>query len=180
MTEKLNLIETIKENSMFSTFCRVMITSGANEALEASGDFTVFAPTNDAFCKIPDIRMNALLQENNQITLKTLLLYHIVPERMLAASLGSKHRAATVSGVEVIFSDGRDGLKVNDSFVQARNIEASNGVIHGIDTLLNYDIEIFSTGPLSPPVDIRRAALSPELVVPRLRAGRSSANGSGR
>ena len=178
MNEKLNLIETIKENSMFSTFSRLMITSRANEAFDGGGDFTVFAPTNDAFCKIPDIRMNALLQEHNQITLKTVLMYHIVPERLLAASLGSKHRAATVSGVEVIFSDGRDGLKVNDSFVQSRNIEASNGVIHAIDTLLNYDIEIFSTEPLSPLIDIRRAAVSPELAVPILDTRLSRANGS--
>jgi uncharacterized surface protein with fasciclin (FAS1) repeats len=168
MTEKSSLIETIAQHDMFSTFSRLMGTSGANAAFSEGGDFTVFAPTNDAFCKIPDKQMNALLQEPGQTTLKALLAYHIVPQRLLAASLGSKGAAPTVNGAEMQFTDNIGGLKVNGSLVQARNIEASNGVVHAIDTVLNYDSERFTTGPLSPPLEFRPSATPPELVTPRL------------
>jgi uncharacterized surface protein with fasciclin (FAS1) repeats len=178
MNQRSDLIETLAKHAMFSTFLRLVNTSGASAAFGASPDFTVFAPTDDAFCKIPDERMNALLQEDKQVTLKYLLSYHIVPERLLAASLGTKRRVATITGVEIFFTDGRDGLKVNQSRVQARNIEASNGVIHSLDSLLDYDIKTYSTGPLTPLVEIRRAATSPELVYPVLSAVRSAANGT--
>ena len=173
MTEKLNLIETIAKQDMFSTFSRVMATSGANAAFSEGGEYTVFAPTNDAFGKIPDKRMNALLQEPGQTTLKTLLSCHIVPNRLLAASLGSKGIAATITGVEINFTDNNGGLKVNGSGVQARNIEASNGVIHALDTVLDYDIDRFRTGPLSSP-NLRPVTAEPrELVTPTLEARRA-------
>jgi uncharacterized surface protein with fasciclin (FAS1) repeats len=180
MTEKLDLIETLAQHAMFSTFLRLITTSGAVTACKAPGNFTIFAPTNDAFCKVPVSQMNALLQEDKQLTLKYLLSYHIVPERLLAASLVTKHRAATITGVEIFFTDGHEGLKVNQSGVQARNIEASNGVIHSLDTLLNYDIKTYSTGPLTPLVEIRRSAVSPELVYPVLSTARFAANGTGK
>ena len=181
MTEKLDLIQTLAKHAMFSTFLRLITTSGADAAFRASGDFTVFAPTDDAFCKVPDTQMNALLQEDKQVTLKYLLSYHIVPERLLAASLGTKQRAATITGVEIFFTDRPDGLRVNQSLVQARNIEASNGVIHSLDSLLEYDIKTYSTGPLTPLVEIKRAAaVSPELVYPVLNTGSVAANGSQR
>jgi uncharacterized surface protein with fasciclin (FAS1) repeats len=175
MTDKLSLIETIAKQDIFSTFSRLMGTSGANAAFSEGGDFTVFAPTNDAFCKIPDKQMNALLQEPGQTALKALLSYHIVPERLLAASLGSKRIAPTVTGADIKFTDDSDGLKVNGSLVQSRNIEASNGVVHALDTVLPYDTERFTTGPLSAPLEFRPSATPPELVVPRLSAGKDDA-----
>src|ERR1044071_3189096 len=121
MNEKLNLIETIAKQDMFSVFSRMMATSGANAVFSEGGEYTVFVPTNDAFGKIPDKRMNALLQEPEQATLKTLLSYHIVPGRLLAANLGSKGTAPTIAGGEINFADNSGGLKVNGSGVQARN-----------------------------------------------------------
>ena len=139
MTDKLNLIDTIAKTDMFSVFSRLLGTSGAAEALSDGGDFTVFAPTNDAFGKIPDKQMNALVQEPRQTTLRELLSYHIVPRRLLASDLCPTLAAEALTGVEVRFRDDR-GLKVNDSGVQARNIEASNGVIHAIDQVLLPDL----------------------------------------
>ena len=171
MTENLNLIETVAGVDMFSTFSRLMGTSGANAAFSAGGDFTVFAPTNDAFGKIPDKQMNALLQEPGQVTLKTLLSYHIVPDRLLAASLGSKGTAATIAGAEVVFTDDRGGLKVNGSGVQARNIEASNGVVHALDTVLNFDLRTIKNDSSNVSPLRKSAEEPPELVTPRLDAG---------
>ena len=171
MSEKLTLIETIAKIDMFSSFSRYMGMSGANEAFSAGGDFTVFAPTNDAFGKIPDKKMNALLQEPGQVTLKTLLSNHIVPDRLLAASLGSKGTAVTITGAEVAFTDDRGGLRVNDSGVQARNVEASNGIVHALDTVLDVDVRTIKNSSSNVSPLRKSAAEPPELVVPRLDAG---------
>ena len=135
MTDKLNLIETIAKEDKFSTFSRVLGTSGANAVFSGEGPFTVFVPTNDAFGKIPDKRMNELLNEPDQVQLKALLMYHILPEKVMASSLPSKMTRKAWTGEDVAFSDS-NGLKVNGVGVQARNIEAINGVIHQIDTVL--------------------------------------------
>jgi uncharacterized surface protein with fasciclin (FAS1) repeats len=148
MTDKLNLIETIAKNDTFSTFSRLMGTSNANEAFSKGGDFTVFVPTNDAFGKIPEKQMNALLNETDQTSLKRLLSYHIVPGKLFASNLSSKLSTPTITGTQIRISDSH-GLKINDSGVQARNIEASNGVVHALDTVLDHDKKTFTTGRLS-------------------------------
>ncbi len=135
MSERKNLIDTIAGIDMFSTFTRVMKTSNANEILSGEGQFTVFVPTNDAFGKLPDAQMNALLSENGQGRLKSLLSYHIVPAKLTADKLGREGKFKTISGQDINFTD-RGGLKVNSSGLQARNIEATNGIIHGLDTVL--------------------------------------------
>jgi uncharacterized surface protein with fasciclin (FAS1) repeats len=135
MTDKLNLIETIANEDKFSTFSRYMGTSGANEIFNGAGPFTVFAPTNDAFGKIPDARMNELLNEPGQAKLKALLSYHILPTKIEALNLATLKTAKTISGQALTFTDS-GGIKVNGSSMQARNIEATNGVIHALDTVL--------------------------------------------
>jgi len=135
MTDKLNLIETIAKEDKLSTFSRLLRTSGANAVFTSAGEFTVFAPTNDAFGKIPDKRMNELLNETNQTQLKALLSYHVLPGAWRTANLGAKQIRKSVTGQEVAFSDS-DGLKVNGASVQARNIDATNGLIHQIDTVM--------------------------------------------
>lgn len=135
MTDKLNLIETIAKEDKWSTFSRLLGTSGAIAAFSAGGDHTVFVPTNDAFGKIPDAKMNELLNEPNQAKLKALLSYHILPGKVMAANLPANQTRKTVTGEELTFSEA-NGLKVNGAGIQARNIEASNGVIHQTDTVL--------------------------------------------
>ncbi|HKP70706.1 MAG TPA: fasciclin domain-containing protein [Pyrinomonadaceae bacterium] len=149
MTDKLNLVETIARNSTFSIFSRLMDSSGANAVFTGDGNFTVFAPTNDAFGKISDKRMNELLNEPDQTSLKALLSYHILPEKLFVANLSSRNSTATITGAHIAITDS-NGLKVNDSGVQARNIEATNGIVHALDTVLNNDNKKLTTGPLSP------------------------------
>ena len=135
MTDKSNLIETIAKQDKFSTFMRLMGLSGSNELIGTSGTYTVFVPTNDAFSKIPEAKINDLLNEPGQTKLKTLLAYHILPGKVMAASLGSAPSRKALSGEELMFTD-INGLKVNNASIQARNLEATNGVIHALDTLL--------------------------------------------
>lgn len=130
MSEKLDLIETIAGQDNFSTFSRIMKSSGANDVLAGDGSFTVLAPTNDAFNKIPDKTLDALLKDQKQ--LKALLSYHILPGKVMAASLRS---TKAVTGQEVVVTD-INGIRINSSALQARNLEASNGVVHGIDKIL--------------------------------------------
>jgi uncharacterized surface protein with fasciclin (FAS1) repeats len=176
MTDKLNLIATIAKEDKFSTFSRLLASSGANVAFNGEGPFTVFAPTNDAFGKVPDARMNELLQ-GDQRKLKALLSYHILPEKVMAASLGAKMLRKSVTGQELAFSDTK-GLQVNGAGVQARNIEATNGVVHQIDTVLTQPpnsavtavratgaiSSVPTAGPLTTPADIRTS--TPEIVPP--------------
>ena len=136
MTDRLNLIETIAKEDKFSMFARLMGTSGANALFSAGGDFTVLAPTNDAFGKFDDTALSALIMEPSQPSLKKLLSYHVLPGKLFAANLASSHSQTAVTGEELTMSDS-GGLKINGAGVQARNIEATNGVIHQIDTVLN-------------------------------------------
>ena len=136
MSDKLDLIETIANESQYSTFARIMATSGGNEVLEGEGSFTVFAPTNDAFAKIPDDKLDALLNEDKQVQLKALLSYHILPGKVMAANLKS---AKSLSGQEVMITD-TNGIKINAAVLQGRNLEATNGVVHGIDAVLRPPI----------------------------------------
>ena len=135
MTDRLSLIETITREDKFSMFARFMGTSGADELLNHPGEFTVLAPTNDAFGAIDDKTIKALIMEPSQPKLKKLLSYHILPGKVMAANLASIQTRQSVSGEELTFSD-TNGLKINKSGVQARNIEAINGVIHQIDAVL--------------------------------------------
>jgi uncharacterized surface protein with fasciclin (FAS1) repeats len=135
MTEKLNLIETIAKNDKFSTFSRVLNSSGAGELLNGEGEFTVFAPTNDAFAKIPEHTINELFKADNKEQLKTLLAYHFLPGKVMSKQIAELTTAKSLSGQEINI-DAADGLKVNGSRMQARNMEATNGVVHAIDTVL--------------------------------------------
>ena len=135
MSETQRLIETIEGVDMFSVFARLMRTSGANDLISGEGSFTVFAPTNDAFGKIPDRVMNGWISEPGQERLKKALSYHIVPTKIMAASLGATRTAESVSGELMKFTD-LSGLRVNRCGVQARNMMATNGVVHALDTVL--------------------------------------------
>lgn len=141
MSDNLNLIDTIANDDKLSAFSRMMASSGANAVFDGEGPFTVFAPTNDAFGKIPDKLMNQLLGQEGQTSLKALLTYHILPGKVMAANVASKTTRESMTGEEMSFAD-KNGLKVNKSGLQARNMMASNGVIHALDTVLERPVRI--------------------------------------
>jgi uncharacterized surface protein with fasciclin (FAS1) repeats len=132
MSEKLNLLETIAKEKNFSTFLEIIRTSGAEEVLARDGDFTVLAPTNDAFAKFSKEQMSKLINEEKQTQLKALLMYHILPGRVMASDLKT---GKTVTGQELMVTDIA-GIKINNAKLEARNLEATNGVIHAIDGVL--------------------------------------------
>jgi uncharacterized surface protein with fasciclin (FAS1) repeats len=146
MTDQLNLVETIAKDDKFSVFARLMKSSEANLIFDGPGPFTVFAPTNDAFGKMGDRTMDKLLAEEDQTELKALLSYHVFPGKWLAANVLGLGNPKSVTGQAVKFSDS-NGLLINDSKVQARNIEAKDGVVHAIDTVLTPPIAAAAAGP---------------------------------
>jgi uncharacterized surface protein with fasciclin (FAS1) repeats len=135
MTDKLTLIDTIAKNPILSTFTRLLGTSKADETLRGDGPWTVFAPTDDAFRKIPETQLNELVQEAGHAKLKALITYHIVPAKMTTSDFAGNKTAASLAGPELNFTD-QNGIKVNGAGVQGRNFEATNGIVHTLDTVL--------------------------------------------
>ena len=110
-----------------------MTKAGLVETLKGEGPFTVFAPTDDAFAKIPADQLNAILADKEKLT--AILTYHVVPGKVLAADVVKLSSAKTVQGSEVSIST-KDGVKVDNANVIKTDIKASNGVIHVIDTVI--------------------------------------------
>ena len=103
------------------------------EVLKGDGPFTVFAPTDEAFAKLPKGTIEALLQDKEKLT--AVLTYHVVPGKVMAADVAGLSSAKTVQGQELKI-DTSDGVKVDNAKVIKTDISASNGVIHVIDTVL--------------------------------------------
>lgn len=135
MSDRQNLINMIEKDGKFSTFARMLKSSKAADLVTGEGPFTVFAPTNDAFGKVSDAQMNSWQNQTDQTDLANVLSYHIIASKLISSKLAGEKPTRTLSGADVTFSNN-DGLKVNDSGVQARNIEATNGIIHALDTVL--------------------------------------------
>lgn len=134
MSDKLNLTDTLAKQENCSTFSRLLAASGAGEWLTLTDQFTVFAPTNGAFAKIPDAKVAELLDEPGHKTLKMLLSYHFIPGKLHSEDLTANPRKS-ITGDELTFDDS-NGLRVNGAAIQERNLQATNGVIHQIDTVL--------------------------------------------
>jgi len=104
--------------------------------LADDGPFTVFAPTDEAFAKLPDGTVEALLKPENIDQLKAILTYHVVPGRVYARDVVKLNSAATLNGAKLKINAGQGGVNVNGAKVTATDIEATNGVIHVIDTVI--------------------------------------------
>ncbi len=137
--QSANIVEIAASAGSFGTLLQAATAAGLAGTLAEGGPFTVFAPTDEAFEKVPADTLAALLREENRDALRTVLLYHVVNGRVNASDAISAGSADTLiqQGVSFSIRDGR--LFVNDSGVIANDIQASNGVIHVIDTVLIPD-----------------------------------------
>ncbi len=132
------LVEVAAGNSTFSTLVAAVKAGGLVETLSGKGPFTVFAPTNEAFAKLPKGTVESLLLPENKEKLVAVLTYHVVPGAVMAADvvkLDGK-MVKTVQGSEVMVSVKDGKVMVNKSNVTAVDVKASNGVIHVIDAVL--------------------------------------------
>ena len=119
----------------FTTLLAAAEAAGLVEALRAEGPLTVFAPTDEAFAELGEDTIAMLLEPENKDQLAAVLSYHVVPGRVEAADLvGETVQAETLNGTVMI--DGTDGVMVGNATVIQADVEASNGIIHVIDTVL--------------------------------------------
>ena len=129
----MDVIDTAVAAGDFSTLVTAIKAAGLVETLKGDGPFTVFAPTDEAFKKIPEAQLAALLDDKAALT--KVLTYHVVPGRVMAADVVKLDSAATVEGQAVKITSS-DGVKVDNANVVKTDITASNGVIHVIDTVI--------------------------------------------
>jgi uncharacterized surface protein with fasciclin (FAS1) repeats len=128
-----DIVDTAMSAGTFSTLVAAVTAAGLADTLKSPGPFTVFAPTDDAFSKLPSGTVEALLQDI--LTLRKILEYHVVSGKVTAADVVKLDSATTVEGSDVKI-DASNGVKVNDATVVQPDIETENGVIHVIDTVL--------------------------------------------
>jgi len=131
--QKLSAIAPLAKEAGFSTLTAAVEAAGLTETLTEQGPFTVFAPTDEAFAKLPAGTVEALLAKPEE--LKKVLLFHVAAGEVPAATVLTLDSAETLLGQKVaIRTDG--GVRVNDATVVQTDVRASNGIIHVIDTVL--------------------------------------------
>jgi uncharacterized surface protein with fasciclin (FAS1) repeats len=128
-----DIVDTAVSAGSFNTLVAAVKAAGLVDTLKGEGPFTVFAPTDEAFAKLPEGTVDSLLQDIPQLT--KILTYHVVSGKVLAADVVKLKSATTVEGSDVKI-DASNGVKINDATVATADVAADNGVIHVIDTVL--------------------------------------------
>jgi len=136
LAEKKDIVDTAVGAKSFTTLVAAVKAAGLVETLKSEGPFTVFAPTDEAFAKLPEGTVESLLKPENKDKLVAVLTYHVVPGKVMAADVVKLKNAKTVQGgeVDIVVADGK--VKVDNANVVKTDIECSNGVIHVIDAVI--------------------------------------------
>ena len=133
MTHLADIVDTAVSAGSFTTLVAAVKAAGLVDTLKGPGPFTVFAPTDEAFAKLPAGTVDSLLKDIPK--LKKILTYHVVSGKVMAADAAKLKSAKTVEGSEIKI-DASNGVKINDSTVTTADVAADNGVIHIIDSVL--------------------------------------------
>lgn len=131
---KMDIVETAVSAENFSTLVTAVKAAGLVEALKGEGPFTVFAPTDEAFAKLPEGAIEALL--NDKEKLAAVLTYHVVPGKVMASDVVKVDKAQTLNGQDVKVKVDKNMVMVDNANVVATDILCSNGVIHVIDEVI--------------------------------------------
>ncbi len=128
-----DIVDTAVNAGSFDTLVAAVKAAGLVDNLKGPGPFTVFAPTDDAFAKLPEGTVDSLLNDIPQLT--KILTYHVVSGKVMSSDIVGLDSVATVEGSSLSI-DASSGVKVNDATVVTPDVEADNGVIHVIDSVL--------------------------------------------
>ena len=131
-TETMSIYATAQKAG-FTTLAAAVKAAGLDEVLSNDGPFTVFAPTDEAFAKLPEGTVEKLLNDPEQ--LKAILLYHVASGRVASSDVVKLDSAETLNG-QMVMIDSADGVKINGAQVVTADVMADNGIIHVIDTVL--------------------------------------------
>ena len=129
-----NIVQTAAAAPQFSTLVSLVKKAGLVSTLSGRTNYTVFAPTNAAFAKVPKRTLNALAKDKAK--LKAVLLYHVVRGKVPASKVVTLHSAKTVNGASVTIKVHKGKVYVNDARVTKADIKASNGIVHQINRVL--------------------------------------------
>jgi transforming growth factor-beta-induced protein len=134
--QKKDIVDTAIAAGQFKTLTTAVQAAGLVDTLKGAGPFTVFAPTDAAFAKLPAGTVENLLKPENKEKLTAILTYHVVPARVMAAQAMKLTSAKTVNGEELSIRTDGGKVMVNNATVIKADIVCTNGVIHAIDTVL--------------------------------------------
>ncbi|MEL6336028.1 MAG: fasciclin domain-containing protein [Pseudomonadota bacterium] len=135
-TVQADIVDTAVSAGQFTTLVAAVQAAGLVDTLKSDGPFTVFAPTDDAFAKLPAGTVEDLLKPENRDQLTAVLTYHVIAAEVMSSDIAGKTLSAkTVQGGDLAI-DATDGVKINNATVIAADVDATNGVIHVIDTVL--------------------------------------------
>ncbi len=129
-----DIVATAQSAGDFNTLIAAAKAAGLVDTLQSAGPFTVFAPTDEAFAKLPAGTVEHLLANPDQ--LREILLYHVVPGRVMAADVVGLSSATTAQGSDIMIKLADGSVMIDNATVTATDIETSNGVIHVIDTVI--------------------------------------------
>jgi uncharacterized surface protein with fasciclin (FAS1) repeats len=132
----MDIVDTAVAAGQFKTLAAALQAADLVDTLKGDGPFTVFAPTDAAFAKLPAGTVESLLKPENRDQLVAILTYHVVPGKVKAADVVKLSEAKTVNGQDVDITVADNGVQINNANVIKVDIGASNGVIHVIDTVI--------------------------------------------
>jgi uncharacterized surface protein with fasciclin (FAS1) repeats len=133
---KKDIVDTAVEAGSFKTLVTAVKAAGLVDTLKGKGPFTVFAPTDEAFAKLPKGTVASLLKPENKHKLAGILTYHVVAGKVKAKQAAKLDSAKTVNGAKIAIKASGKSLAINNAKVIKANIKTSNGIIHVIDTVL--------------------------------------------
>lgn len=135
-SQSKDIVDTAVANGSFKTLAAALKAAGLVETLKGAGPFTVFAPTDAAFAKLPAGTIETLLKPENKDRLRRVLTYHVVPGRVAAADVTKMNSAKAVSGDNLTIAVKNGKVMINSANVVTPDVGASNGIIHVIDTVI--------------------------------------------
>lgn len=131
-----DIVDTAVGAGQFETLVAAVQAAELVDTLKGDGPFTVFAPTDEAFAKLPDGTVEDLLKPENKDKLVAILTYHVVPGKIMASDIAGKKQAVKTVQGDTLDVDASDGVKIDNAKVVKADIVTSNGVIHVIDTVV--------------------------------------------
>lgn len=131
-----DIVEVAAAAGDFKTLAAALEAANLTTTLKGNGPFTVFAPTDEAFANLPEGTVDSLLKPENRDQLVAILTYHVVPGKVMAADVVEISKAKTVNGADLGIKVVEGKVKINEATVVATDVDASNGVIHVVDTVI--------------------------------------------
>lgn len=134
--KKADIVDVAVENGSFNTLVAAVKAADLVPVLKGKGPFTVFAPTDEAFAKLPEGTVESLLKPENKDKLVAVLTYHVLSGKVMAADVVTLEKATTVQGQDITIKTMNNKVMVDNANVVVTDVEASNGVIHVIDHVI--------------------------------------------